>query len=220
MKTDSQIQTDVLAELRWDPNVSETDVGVQVHGGIVTLTGNVNSYVKKLSARSAVHRVHGVLDVVDNLTVKIPTTWERTDEDLVKAVRNALKWDVLVPDDRITTTVSSGTVTLQGNVDTWMQRSDAEQAVHRLTGVRSVVNQIAVMGKPVDPIQLKRQIEEALERQAEREAKRIGIAVRDGVVTLTGAVRTWAEKNAIKGTVEFSPGVRRVDNKITVDPYL
>jgi len=220
MKTDSQIQADVLAELKWGPNVKETDVGVQVHDGVVTLTGNVDSYAKKLAARRAAHRVYGVLDVADDVIVKVPTFWERTDEDLAKGVRNALQWDVLVPDDRITTTVSNGTVTLEGSVDTWTQRSDAEWAVHRLTGVRSVVNQVAVTGKPVDPIQIKRQIEEALERQADREAKRVGVAARDGVVTLTGTVRTWAEKNAIQGTVEFSPGVRRLDNKITVDPYL
>jgi osmotically-inducible protein OsmY len=220
IKTDSQIKADVLAELKWDPTVKETDVGVQVHDGVVTLTGNVSSYAKKLAGRRAAHRVHGVLDVADDLTVKIPSAWERTDEDLAKAVRHTLKWDVLVPDERITTTVSNGTVTLQGNVDTWSHRSDAERAVHRLTGVRNVVNQIAVTGKPVDPTQIKRQIGEALERQAEREAKRISIDVRDGAVTLTGTVRTWVEKNAIEKTVAFSPGVSRVNNKITVDPYL
>jgi osmotically-inducible protein OsmY len=220
MKTDSQIQADVLAELKWDPNVKETDVGVQVHDGVVTLTGNVNSYAKRLAARRAAHRVHGVLDVVDDLTVKIPTDWERTDEELAKAVRSALKWDVLVPDERITTTVSKGNVTLQGSVDTWLQRADAERAVQQLTGVRNVFNQIIVTGKPIDPAQIKRQIEQALERQAEREAKRIDVTVRDGIVTLTGTVRTWAERNAIQGTVEFAPGVRRVENKITIDPYL
>jgi osmotically-inducible protein OsmY len=220
LKTDSQIQADVLAELKWAPNVSQTDVGVQVHDGVVTLAGNVNSYAKKLAARNAAHRVYGVLDVADDVIVKIPTIWERTDEDLAKAVRSALKWDVLVPDECITTTISKGNVTLQGGVDTWAQRSDAEWAVHRLTGVRGVVNQITVTGKAVDPVKIKQQIEEALERQADREAKRVGVAARDGVVTLTGSVRTWAERTAIQGTVEFSPGVRRVDNKITVDPYL
>jgi osmotically-inducible protein OsmY len=220
MKTDAQIQADVLAELKWDANVKQTDVGVQVHEGVVTLTGNISSYAKTLAARCAAHRVHGVLDVADDLTVKVPSAWERTDEELAKAVRSALKWDVLVPDDRITTTVTNGLVMLQGSVDSWSQRSDAEWAVHRLTGVTGVANQITVAGKPADSVQIKRQIEEALERQAEREAKRIGVAIRDGVVTLTGAVRTWAEKNAIDKTVEFSPGVRRVDNKIIIEPYL
>jgi osmotically-inducible protein OsmY len=219
IKSDSQIKADVLAELKWDANVDETEVGVQVHDGIVTLTGNINAYPKKFAARNAAHRVHGVLDVVDDLRVKIPTAWERSDEDLAKAVRNALKWDVLVPDDRITSTVSSGTVTLQGSVDTWNQRADAEQAVHRLTGVRSVVNQVAVAGKLVEAGKIKQLIEGALERQAEREAKLIVVSVQDGVVTLTGSVRSSGERNAIERAAGFAPGIRRVDNRTTVNPF-
>jgi osmotically-inducible protein OsmY len=219
IKSDSQIKADVLAELKWDPNVDETEVGIQVHDGIVTLTGNISAYPKKLAARNAAHRVHGVLDVVDNLKVKIPEAWERSDEDLAKAVRNALKWDVLVPDERITSTVSSRMVTLQGSVDTWSQRADAEYAVHRLTGVQGVVNQIAVAGKPADAGKIKQLIEGALERQAEREAKRIAVSVQEGVVTLKGTVRSLGERNAIERAAGFAPGVRRVDDRTTVDPY-
>jgi osmotically-inducible protein OsmY len=219
MRTDAQIKTDVLNELKWDPSVEETEVGVQVKSGIVTLTGNISAYPKKLAARDAAHRVYGVLDVVDDMHVKIPTVWERTDEDVAKAVRNALKWDVLVPDDRITSTVSGGAVTLQGGVDTWMQRYDAERAVHRLTGVKGVINQITVSAPMVDPSKIKREIEEALERQTEREAKRIGVAVRDGVVTLNGTLRSWGEKNAVERAVSYATGVRRVDDRTTVDPY-
>jgi osmotically-inducible protein OsmY len=219
MKTDSQIQADVLAELKWDSMVKQTDVGVQVHDGIVTLTGNVTSYAKKLAARNAAHRVHGVLDVADDLVVKIPTTWERTDEELAKAVRAALKWDVLVPDEHITTTVSNGTVTLQGGVERWTQRSDAEWAIQRLTGVRAVINQITVTGKPADPMQIKRDIEAALERQAEREAKRIEVSVQNGIVTLTGTVRSWGERSAVDRVAGFAPGIRGVADRLTVDPY-
>jgi osmotically-inducible protein OsmY len=218
-KADHQIKADVLNELRWDSTVDETEVGVQVKDGIVTLTGNISAYPKKLAARDAAHRVHGVLDVVDDMKIKIPLIWERTDQDVASAVRNALKWDVLVPDDRVTSTVSNGTVTLQGNVDTWMQRYDAENAVHRLTGVKSVTNQINVKAPSIDPATIKRQIEEALERQTEREAKRIGVSVRDGVVTLTGALRSWGEKNAIVRAAYYAPGVSRVDDRTTVDPY-
>ncbi len=218
-KSDAQIKTDVLNELKWDSTVDETEVGVQVHNGIVTLTGNISAYPKKLAARDAAHRVWGVLDVVDDMKIRIPTIWERTDEDVAKAVRNALKWDVLVPDDKITTTVSNGTVTLQGSVNTWMQRYDTERCVQRLTGVKGVINQITVAGPQVDPTKIKREIEDALERQTEREAKRIGVAVRDGVVTLTGTLRSWGEKNAIERAAYYAPGVRRVDDRTTVDPY-
>ena len=135
-KSDAQIKTDVLNELKWDATVDETEVGVQVKDGIVTLTGNISAYPKKLAARDAAHRVWGVRDVVDDMKIRIPATWERTDEDVAKAVRSALKWDVLVPDDKIATTVSNGTVTLLGSVNTWMQRYDAERCVHRLAGVK------------------------------------------------------------------------------------
>ncbi len=217
VKSDRQIKTDVINELMWDPRVDETDVGVQVHAGVVTLGGNVNAYAKKLAAREAAHRVHGVLDVVDEIKVRAPQ--ERTDEDVAHAVRDALQWDAFVPDERITTTVASGLVTLQGNVDTWSQRTEAERAIERLNGVRGVINQLTVVARAVHPDQIKRQIEEALGRQAEREARRIGVSVAEGIVTLSGSVRSWGEKNAIERVVGFAPGIRGVDDQTTVDPY-
>jgi osmotically-inducible protein OsmY len=218
-KTDAQIQTDVLNELRWDHTVDATEVGVQVNGGIVTFTGTVNAYPKKFAARDAAHRVWGVLDVVDDMKVRLPTTSERTDEAIAKALRHALEWDVLVPDNRIRTTVSHGVVTLEGQVDTWTQRQDAEFCAQRLTGVKGVVNRIAVVGPEIDAAEIKHAIEEALERQTEREAKRIGVSVRNGVVTLSGNLRSWGEKNAIERVAAYSQGVRRVDDRTTVDPY-
>ena len=218
-KSDEKIQSDVLGELKWDTTVDETEVGVQVHDGVVTLTGNIGSYAKKIAARNAAHRVFGVRDVVDSMQVKVPTRWERTDEDIARAVRSALVWDVLVPDDAITSTVSNGVVTLQGAVESRAERAHAERTVQRLTGVRNVVNHITVTAKTLDPDQLKRQIEEALERQAEREASRIGVLVEGGAVTLTGSVRSWAAKNAIERAVSFAPGVRLVEDRTVVDPY-
>lgn len=219
IKTDAQIQTDVLNELRWDRTVDATEVGVQVHNGIVTLTGAVNAYPKKFAARDAAHRVWGVLDVVDDMTVRIPSASERSDEAIAKALRHALEWDILVPDARIRTTVSNGIITLEGHVDTWTQREDAERCAQRLTGVKGVSNQITVVGPEVDAAKIKRAIEDALERQSEREAKRIGVSVREGVVTLSGHLRSWGEKNAIERVATFAPGVRRVDDNTTVDPY-
>ena len=219
IKSDSQIKTDVLNELKWDSRIDETEIGVQVKNGIVTLVGTVDVYAKKIAAREASHRVHGVLDVVDDLQVKVPGIGARTDTELARAVRDALTWDAFVPDEKITSTVSLGIVTLEGLVQTWTQRADAERVVRGLSGVRGVINQITVAAKPVDPTRIKNEIEEALERQAEREARRIGVTVRDGVVTITGRIRSWAEKNAIDRVVGFAPGVRRVDDQLVVDPY-
>jgi osmotically-inducible protein OsmY len=219
IKSDSQIKTDVLNEMKWDSRIDETDVGVQVREGIVTLVGTVNVYAKKIAAREAAHRVHGVLDVVDELQVKVPGIGGRTDTEIARAVRDALEWDAFVPDDKITSTVSLGIVTIEGLVQTWMQRADAERVVRGLSGVRGVINQITVAAKPVDSTKIRNEIEEALERQAEREARRIGVSVKDGVVTVTGRIRSWAEKNAIDRVVGFAPGVRRVDDQLIVDPY-
>jgi len=219
IKSDSQIKMDVLNELKWDSRIDETEIGVQVKNGIVTLVGTVDVYAKKIAAREASHRVHGVLDVVDELQVKVPGIGARTDTEVARAVREALEWDAFVPDEKITSTVSMGIVTLEGLVQTWTQRADAERVVRGLTGVRGVINQITVSAKPVDPTRIKNEIEDALERQAEREARRIGVTVRDGVVTITGRIRSWAEKNAIDRVVGFAPGVRRVDDQLVVDPY-
>jgi osmotically-inducible protein OsmY len=219
IKSDSQIKTDVLNELKWDTRIKETDLGVQVRDGIVTLVGTVDVYAKKLAARDAAHRVHGVLDVVDELQVKVPSVGARGDSELARAVRDTLQWDAFVPDEKIISTVSMGVVTLEGLVQTWAQRADAERVVRGLTGVRGVVNMISVQAKPVDAERIKLEIEDALERQAEREARRIGVSVKDGVVTLTGRIRSWAEKNAVDRVVGFAPGVRRVDDRLIVDPY-
>ncbi len=219
-KSDSQIKTDVLSELKWDPTVDETEVGVQVTDAVVTLTGNISSYPKKLAGLDAAHRVAGVKDVVDDLSVRIPSTWVRSDEDIAKAVRHGLTWDVLVPDERITTTVAGGSVTLEGNVESWSQRYDAERAVQRVTGVKSVINHITVNVKTVSADTIRRHIEEALERQTAREIRRINLAVSDGVVTLSGSVRSWTEKNALERAAYYSPGVKRVVDNTTVDPYL
>jgi osmotically-inducible protein OsmY len=218
-KSDSQIKQDVLNELKWDTRVDETDIGVQVRDGVVTLVGSVPVYAKKLAARDAAHRVHGVLDVVDEMQVRVPGIGARSDTEIAHAVRLALEWDAFVPDERITSTVSMGIVTLEGPVDTWAQRADAERAVRGLSGVRGVINQLSVRAKQIDATRIKNDIEEALERQAEREARRISVTVREGTVTLTGRIRSWAERNAVDRVAGFAPGVQRVDDRLIVDPY-
>jgi osmotically-inducible protein OsmY len=216
--SDAQLQNDVLNELACDTTVDAPEVGVQVHNGIVTLTGTIPSYPKKLAAVDAAHRVRGVLDVVNQLVVRIPSAWERTDERLATSVREALKADVLVPDERISSTVSDGVVTLEGRVEAWPQRVHAEQAVQRLIGVKGVVNLVNVARNGARADEIKRLIEGALRRQADREAGRIEVAVADGVVTITGTVRSWAERNAIERAAQFAPGVRRVDDRTVLDP--
>src|ERR1700675_3922900 len=111
-KTDTQIHHDVLEELKWDSRVDETEVGLQVASGVVTLTGTVTSWAKRVAAQEAAHRVIGVLDVANDLRVKVPGGLTRTDTEIAQAVRRALEWDVFVPEEKITSTVADGFVTL------------------------------------------------------------------------------------------------------------
>ncbi len=217
-KTDAQIHHDVLEELKWDSRVDETEVGVQVEGGVVTLTGTVTSFAKRWAAEEAAHRVIGVLDVANDITVKVAGEIAPTDTDIAHAVRRALEWDVFVPNEKITSTVRDGWVTLEGTVERWSQREDAGRAVRNLTGVKGVQNKIAVT--PAKPVtgDVRNAIEEALERRAEREARRIQVDVRDGTVTLTGAVHSWAERKSVLAAARFTPGVRAVEDHLRTEP--
>jgi osmotically-inducible protein OsmY len=218
-RTDSEIQQSVLRELKWDTRVEETDVGVQVDGGVVTLAGTVTSWGKKMAAEEAAHRVWGVLDVANDLVVKVPGSEGRTDTEIAHAVRNALEWDVFVPQERLQSTVSAGVVILKGEVDFWTQREAAEKVVRNLAGVKAVTNLIQVKAVPVATGDLQASIEDALERQAEREAKRISLDVHDGHVTLTGTVHSWAERDAVVGAARGTRGVRAVEDHLSIRPY-
>jgi osmotically-inducible protein OsmY len=220
VKSDKEIQKDVMKELDWNPQVDAVEVGVQVKDGMVTLTGNVASYAKKLAAKRAAHRVGGVLDVVNNLTVELVDPHKKTDQEVAKTVRHALEWDVLVPDTKIHSTVTNGYVTLNGEVESWADQTAAGFAVERLAGVKGVDNRIEIKPKTrVDSEKIRTAIEGTLERQAEREADRIGVKVQDGFVTLTGTVRSWTEKNAVHNVAAFTPGVRVVNDLLLVDSY-
>jgi len=215
-KSDSQIQQDVLRELKWDPRVEETEVGVEVDNGVVTLTGTVSSWAKKVAAEEAAHRVYGVLDVANDIVVKTPGGMPVTDTEIAQAVRRTLEWDVFVPHERITCTVSSGWVTLGGTVDLWNERESAERAIRNLQGVRGVTNNLTVTPSKASSLEVRGAIEEALERRAEREAKKIQVDVRDGTVTLTGIVQSWEEKEAVASAARYTPGVRSVDNQLRI----
>ena len=209
-KSDTDLQQDVLRELKWDARIKETDVGVEVDDGVITLSGTVDSWGKRYAAARAAHRVRGVLDIANDIVVKTPGTPGRTDTDIATAVRNALIWDVFVPDTRIRSTVSNGVVTLEGDVDTWTQHDDAARAVRNLSGVREVVNLIEIKAARVDAAMLRKSIEGALERQAEIDAKRVWFEIKDGEVKVFGTVPTWAEREIVIGAAKGTPGVRTV----------
>ena len=216
-KNDEQLKQEVLRELRWDTRVGCRDVEVAVYEGVVTLGGTVTSYAGKVAAQDAAHRVAGVLDVANDIEVKVPAV--HTDTEIAQAVRSTLEWDVLVPDENIQSTVTNGEVTLEGRVNTLREREDAERAVRCLSGVCAVFNQITVSPPKVDPDDLRLNIEEALERRAEREAGRIRIEVADGEVELWGRVHSWQEKRAVLGSIMHAPGVGAIREHLRIDPY-
>lgn len=213
-KSDAQIQQDVLSELRWDTRVEPTEVGVEVDNGIVTLTGTVSSWAKKVAAAEAAHRVGGVLDVANDISVRLPDGAGQTDSELAAAVRHALEWDVFVPDKQIRSTVTNGLVTMTGEVETLSQRDDAARAVRNLAGVRAVSNLIEIRQRQTSPDELRAAIRDALERHADREAARVQIDVEGGRVTLQGNVQSWREREAIVGAVCGTRGVDDVVDRL------
>jgi osmotically-inducible protein OsmY len=215
-KTDEEIQRDVLAELKWDSRLQPNEIGVIVKDGVVTLTGWVDSYLKKWNAEEAAHRVAGVRGVANDIEVRLPSSSERTDSDIAAAAVHALEWDALVPSDRVQLTVSKGWVTLRGEVDWQYQREDAERVVRRLTGVKGVTNLITV--KPhTAPSDLKKRIEEALVRSAKVDADRIIIEVQGSKAILKGTVRSWAEREEAERVAWSAPGILAVENRITIE---
>jgi osmotically-inducible protein OsmY len=217
-KTDNEIRHQVQRELLWDSRLWSVDIKVAVHEGVVALTGTVSTYAKKLAAQEAAHRIYGVLDVANDIEVRANGR-ARTDTAIAKAVRHALDWDTLVPEDRVQSTVSDGWVTLEGDVNVWREREDAENAVLNLSGVMGVINKIQVNPPEVNPEELRLQIEDALERRADREAEHLRVEVKDGAVDLWGRVHSWQEKRAVIGSISHAPGVRQVQDHLRIDPY-
>jgi osmotically-inducible protein OsmY len=215
MKTKSQLQQEVLEELEFDPTVNASEIGVSLKDEVVVLSGFVKTFVEKSAAEDAAKRVLGVTAVANDIVVRPSGSLMRDDVSIAEAAHNALKWNVIVPDEKIKVSLDGGWITLDGEVPFNYQKAAAATAVANLAGVRGVTNRITI--KPsVRPLAVKDQIERAFKRAAHFEADRIRIEVDGGKVTLRGDVATWAEK-ADAGRGAWSvPGVSSVVNDLHV----
>jgi len=215
MKTDIDLQKDVMEELQWDPLLLSTEVGIAVKDGIVTLMGHVNNYGQKLAAENAAKRVKDVKAVAVDIDIKLPLGHERTDADIAAAALNALKWSSFVPEECIKLTVENGRITLEGEVEWQFQKKSATSALKNLIGLQGINNHLKV--KPqITPIIVKDVIRKALERRADIEADRIDIITDGGRITLKGNVRSWTEKTAVEQAVWSTPGVIEVKDELRV----
>jgi osmotically-inducible protein OsmY len=216
MKTDLQLEQDVFEELKFEPSIREAEIGVAAKGGVISLTGFVDSYAQKYTAERTAERVGGVKAVADDIEVKLPGTHQRSDTEIAHAAVNALRWDIQVPNDRIKTTVENGWVQLDGSVEWQYQKWAAEGAVRNLTGVKGVANLITVKPKNVSTYEVDQKIRDSLRRHAERDADKIIIEAKDGRVTLRGTVSSFAERQDAERAAWQAAGVTKVDDMIAV----
>ena len=213
MKTDTQLQQDVVAELRWQPAVHATDIGVEVKDGVVTLAGHVGSYLEKYDIERAVQRIGGVKAVAVDLDVQLPALGERDDADIGRAVKNALEWMTDAVEGGVQVMVENGWVTLSGRVDWQYQKVAAADHIRHLMGVTGVSNQIVIQPK-VSLRAVKAEIEAALVRCAHADAGNISVSVNGNDITLGGSVDSWVERDAARETAWATPGVHNVIDRM------
>jgi osmotically-inducible protein OsmY len=215
MKSDAQVQQDVMAELKWEPSVNAAGIGVEVKDGIVTLAGHVGSYAEKWEAERAAQRVSGVQALAVEMEVRLSGSSTRTDADIARSAENTLQWTTFLPVDRVKVMVENGWIVLSGEVDWEYQRQSAASAVRYLMGVTGVSNQIALKSK-VSSAAVKSDIEAALKRRATADAQTISVDVQGADVTLTGTVHSWSERALARNSAWSSPGVQNVVDNIVV----
>jgi osmotically-inducible protein OsmY len=215
--TNRELKEEVLNALDWEPSIDAGEIDVSVEENVVTLTGRVGSYAQKLAAERATLGVYGVKGVANDLEVVVTPVYERTDTDIAQAAVEALKWNSLVPTNRVTVAVSGGWVTLNGTLDWQYQKDAADRTVRNLTGVRGVTNDITVKPR-VSTTDVESKIENAFRRSAEIDARRITVVAQNGEVTLTGNVHSWAERREATRAAWAAPGVTQVVDRLDVVP--
>ena len=212
---DKELRLDILEELDLEPSFDAADIGVAVDCNVVTLTGHVRSFSDKVTVRDIVERIPGVRAIADDIEVRPIGAHITADDEIAKRIVNTLKWNSSVPDEKITTTVTKGWVTLEGDVEWHYQSTATEQAVRRLVGVTGVNNRIKIT-PAVKPADVSDRIQKALKRDAELDASAIRVNVAGSRVTLEGRVRYLGERRAAERAAWSAPCVTEVIDHLTV----
>ena len=218
MKDNSELQKDVQNAIKWEPLLNAAEIGVTVKDGVVSLTGVVDSYVKKMEAENAAKKVIGVRALVENIEVKFPNSWSKTDNEIATEVLKTLKSNYSFPNEKITVKVEDGWVTLEGNLPWNYQKDAAKEAVNYLTGVKGVSNNITIKSEVNDAIE-QTEIENALSRSWSINDNDINVKVSGTKVTLSGTVNSWYQKEEAGRIAWKTRGVWNVENNLAVDYY-
>jgi len=210
------LRQNVIDELEFEPSLNSANIGVAASDtGVITLTGFVSSYAEKTAAEHAARRVKGVHGIAQEIEIRYPNDRKGSDDQIAERALKILSWDTTIPDDRVQVKVENGWVTLSGEVQWYFQKASAENAVHKLSGVMGVTNEIRIANQPTSSA-VKAKIEDALKRSAEVDARSIKVLVSGSNVTLEGNVNAWHERNVAERAAWAVPGVLKVYDHLTV----
>jgi osmotically-inducible protein OsmY len=216
MKSDIQIQNDVIEQLQWEPGLNAAEIGVAVKNGIVTLSGIVDTYSKKIAAEDAAKKIAGVKAIAEDIQVGVSPSFRKTDAEIAEVVVFALKWNTTIPDEKIKVRVEDGVVSLDGEVEWDYQRNAAVNAIEKVAGVRRINNYITI--KPsLKPNNVKQKITAAFIRSATIDSGKIWVETDGSKVILNGTVRSFAEREDAEKAAWLAPGVTSVDNNLVME---
>lgn len=216
MKTNAELQADVQNAIRWEPLLHAAEIGVTAIDGVVSLTGEVDNYLKKMEAENAAKKVIGVKALVENIDVKFPGAWTKSNLDIANEVLTALKANVSIPNEKVTVKVEDGWVTLSGELPWNYQKDAAKHAVNFLTGVKGVFNNITIKSESHDAIEQK-DVEAAIARCWSIDDSDLNVSVAGTTVTLSGTVDSWYQKEEAGRIAWNTPGIWHVKNELAVD---
>ena|ERR1700733_2041713 len=215
MKSNENLQRDVMEALKWDPILNTAEIGVSASDGVITLTGRVDSYTKKIAAERAAKSVHGVRALAEEIEVRRGNNNTFSDTELAEAAVKALEWCTAVPDERLTLSVENGWIKLEGDIEWQFQKDRAQSEIEDIVGVNGITNLISI--KPeLDPTDIEYKIQRAFQRSATIDSSSVVIDVNGSLVTLKGTVRSWAERKDAENAAWSAPGVAKVNDEIMV----